>query len=81
MKATALPLLMESVDPRFVRDVAASIEPRLVAVLERLGVRDRVLGLYCEAELGELSPTELDLLTERDVDTLATFACPMSRAA
>jgi hypothetical protein len=66
-----LPLLMETVDPQFVLDVVASIDPRLLAVLDRLALRDRVVGLYCEAELGELSAVELDLLTDRDVETLA----------
>lgn len=71
MEVTALPLLMESVDPRFVLDIVASIDPRFLAVLDRLEVRNRVVGLYCEAELAELSPAQLSLLTERDVDTLA----------
>lgn len=48
MEPNALPLLMETVDPRFVSDVVASIDPRLMAVLERLDVRDRVVGLYAE---------------------------------
>jgi hypothetical protein len=71
---TALPLLVESVNPRFVLDVVASIDPRLLAVLDRLEVRGRVVGLYSEAELAELSAAELALLTERDVDTLARIA-------
>jgi len=74
MESNALPLLMETVNPRFVLDVVASIDPRLLAMLDRLALRDRVVGLYCEAELGELSAVELDLITERDVDTLAGIA-------
>lgn len=39
----------------------------LKAVQEWLDVRDRVVGLCCEAELAELSAVELDLLSERDI--------------
>lgn len=59
MEHQALPLLMETVNPQFVRDVVSRIDPRLLAALEGLSVRDRVIGLYCEAELAELSPAEV----------------------
>lgn len=71
-----LPLLMETVNPRFVREVAASVDPRLVAVLKRLSVWDRALGLYAEAELADLTPAEIANLPidDRDLETLAVIA-------